>query len=110
MHKKKGIPAVQLPAALPIGFTGHRKLEDESRSRALIFDLVQEQKKSIPVTIYGVSSTAAGGDLLFAEVCMELAIPLRIFLPAPKERFREDFDEATWRRAEQVFARAISIE
>ena len=63
-----------------------------------------------PGAVCGVSSVAAGADLLFAEVCLGLKLPLRIFLPMPKEQFRNDFDAASWERAERVLAGALSVE
>jgi len=60
--------------------------------------------------VYGVSSVAAGGDLLFAESCIQLELPLSVLLPLPREEFRKDFDAATWSRAEQVLSKAASIE
>ena len=66
--------------------------------------------EKVPGVIYGVTSAAAGGDLLFAETCIELNLPIRIFLPVPKEQFREDFDESSWNRAECVFKMALSVE
>ncbi len=60
--------------------------------------------------IYGVASAAAGGDLLFAETCAELHVPIRVLLPVPREQFRNDFDEASWARAESVFKYALSVE
>src|SRR5271169_5509017 len=83
---------VLLPSVLAIGFTGHRHLPDEAKSRAQILQILKEKKEKTPGIIYGVSSAAAGGDLLFAETCIHLGLPLRIFLPMPKEQFREDFD------------------
>jgi hypothetical protein len=52
---------------------------------------------------------AAGGDLLFAESCVQLGIPLRVLLPLPQKYFRKDFDTATWVRAEQVLSKAVSV-
>jgi hypothetical protein len=101
---------VRLPAVLAIGFTGHRTLPDEAMSRELIRKFLTEQKAKTPATIYGVSSAAAGGDLIFAETCIEFGIPLRILLPVPAELFREDFDAAAWARAERVLKAAFSIE
>jgi hypothetical protein len=101
---------VRLPAILAIGFTGHRKLPDEAKSRRLIRDFLLEQKSATTAIVCGVSSAAAGGDLLFAESCMELGIPLRVLLPMPPEQFRNDFDAATWERAERVLSSAISVE
>jgi hypothetical protein len=102
--------AIQLPAVLAIGFTGHRNLPDEARSRRLIYDFLAEKKASTPEILLGVSSVAAGGDLLFAESCIALEIPLRVLLPLTREAFRKDFDEATWSRAEEAMRRAISVE
>jgi hypothetical protein len=69
-----------------------------------------EWRAKTPGVIYGVASAAAGADLLFAETCLELNLPIRIFLPVPKEKFREDFDELSWERAESVFKKALSVE
>lgn len=103
-------PAVRLPAILALGFTGHRNLSNETRSREAIRKTLVEWKSKAAGTVYGVSSAAAGGDLLFAETCLELHLPIRIFLPMPKEQFRADFDEPSWLRAEAVMANALSVE
>jgi hypothetical protein len=102
--------AIRLPAVLAIGFTGHRTLPNEAQSRELIRKFLEERKASTAATVYGVSSAAAGGDLVFAEVCIQLAIPLRILLPVSAEFFRQDFDEATWTRVEQVLKAAFSVQ
>jgi hypothetical protein len=99
-----------LPAALAIGFTGHRALQDEAKCREAIFGFLEQRRASASGLVYGVSSVAAGGDLLFAESCIELALPLRVLLPLPVDEFRRDFDEKTWRRAEQVLSKAASVE
>ncbi len=102
---------VILPSVLAIGFTGHRHLPDEAKSRAQILQILKEQKEKTPgIVLYGVSSAAAGGDLLFAESCIQLGLPLQILLPMPKEQFREDFDEPTWQRVENVLSQAMSVE
>ena len=36
----------------------------------------------------GISSGANGGDLLFREVCEELKVEHRLYLPLPPDRFR----------------------
>lgn len=101
---------IRLPAVLAIGFTGHRSLPDEAASRTVLCDFLRGYKASTPAILVGVSSVAAGGDLLFAESCLELDIPLRILLPMPVEDFRSDFDAAAWARAEHVLAHAVSVE
>src|SRR5580700_9632008 len=102
--------SLQLPTTLAIGFTGHRQLPDEAKSRTAIRKILLEWIDKTPGVVYGVSSAAAGGDLLFAETCIELHLPMRILLPVPREQFREDFDEASWARAEAVFRKALSVE
>jgi hypothetical protein len=102
--------AIHLPAVLAIGFTGHRNLPDEARCRKWISDFLQERKAATPGIVYGVSSAAAGGDLLFAESCLQLGLPLRILLPVPKDDFRSDFEAATWARVERVLSQAVSVE
>jgi len=106
----KSARPIILPSIVAIGFTGHRVLEDESRSRIRILEFLQDFKAKTNKTIYGLSSAAAGGDLLFAESCIQLGIPLRILLPLPKERFRQDFDNVTWTRSESAMQHAISVE
>jgi len=103
-------PSIQLPAAVAIGFTGHRSLEDEAQCRKWILDFLRRQKNSIPALVYGVSSVAAGGDLLFAESCIQLELPLCVLLPLPLDEFRQDFTPADWARAEQVLSKAASVE
>jgi hypothetical protein len=102
--------SIVLPSTVAIGFTGHRNLPDESKSRACILKFLQEYKSGTNKIVYGVSSAAAGGDLLFAESCLQIGLPIRILLPVSKEQFREDFDEPTWNRAELVMQRAFSVE
>ncbi len=102
--------SIQLPATVAIGFTGHRALGDEERCRKLIFEFLERRKASSAGLVYGVSSVAAGGDLLFAESCIELALPLCVLLPLPAEEFRKDFDEAGWVRVEHVLCKAASVE
>jgi hypothetical protein len=102
--------AIRLPSVLAIGFTGHRNLPDEIMCRTLICDFLREQKARRSSVVYGVSSAASGGDLIFAESCLELEIPLRILLPLPREEFRIDFDSATWMRVEQVMSKAVSVD
>jgi len=107
---KGTIPLVQLPEVLAVGFTGHRKVPYETKSRQVIRDFLAKQKESHHGVLYGVSSAAAGGDQLFAESCLELNIPLRILLPRPAEQFRADFDETSWLRTVRIIENAISVE
>ena len=110
MSFMRSSPSVKLPTTLAIGFTGHRELPDETRCREAIRKVLEDWKSRVSGVVYGVSSVAAGGDLLFAEICLELDVAVRVLLPLRKERFRDDFDDATWKRAERVLASALFVE
>jgi hypothetical protein len=99
-----------LPAVRAVGFTGHRHLPDEALARQAIREFLTSEKDRAGAVLYGVSSAAAGGDLLFAESCLELGLPLRILLPMPQQQWRSDFDEASWSRVENVLGQALSVE
>jgi hypothetical protein len=106
---KNNMTTIALPPVLVIGFTGHRRLLDEAASRARVTALLAETKASASGLLSCVSSVASGGDLLFAESCLDLGLPLNVLLPLPKNEFRDDFDEPTWERVERVLARALSV-
>ena len=101
---------IRLPATLAIGFTGHRTLPSETECRKQMLHLLAQQKAAFAGTVYGVCSVAAGGDLLFAESCAALGIPLRILLPLPIEDFGADFDPSNWARAQHAISNAISVD
>jgi hypothetical protein len=101
--------AVRLPEVLAVGFTGHRKLAEQARCRAQILAFLREQSAG-GLAVYGVSSVATGADLLFAESCLQLGLPLRVLLPMPQESFRRDFATEEWARVEAVLRAAISVE
>lgn len=103
-------PSIKLPTTMAIGFTGHRTLGNEDKCREWIVDFLTQQKASGVGAVYGISSVAAGGDLLFTESCIQLGLPLSVLLPLPREEFRKDFDAVTWSRVEQVLNKATSIE
>ena len=106
----EAVSGVRLPEVLALGFTGHRKLDDEGQCRQWIYAYLEQRKAADRWTVCGVSSVAAGADLLFAESCIALGIPLRVLLPLAREEFRKDFDEATWARAEEAMRSAVSVE
>ena len=101
--------AVRLPLVQAIGFAGHGAVLDESKSRALIEELLKERKAAAQGIVYAITSIAAGAALLFAESCLELQIPLRVLLPAPQATFKEHLDPFIWPRVEKVLAQAMSV-
>jgi hypothetical protein len=101
---------VRLPVALAIGFTGHRNLPDEAKSRLLLVELLRERVKLTKGVVYGVSSIAEGGDLLFGEACIELGISLQLLLPMPAEALYASIDASVRARVRGVVEHAISVE
>jgi hypothetical protein len=102
--------SVILPITFAIGFTGHRRISGKETARVAVRKFLAAQQAESLARIYGVTSVAAGADLIFAETCLELGIPLRVLLPFPPEEFRKDFDEPTWQRAEYAMAQALSVD
>jgi hypothetical protein len=74
---------VILPSVLAIGFTGHRHLRDEARSGVQILDFLKEKKEKFTGVVCGVSSVASGGDMFFAEACIQLGLQLGVLLLLP---------------------------
>ncbi|MFD0893135.1 DUF4231 domain-containing protein [Luteolibacter ambystomatis] len=83
-----------------VGFAGHRAVPDPAGAKAAIARELEVVRSSIDGELVGISSAAAGADLLFLEACGEAGIRTVVLLPFPRERFHEDFDdEAEWQRA-----------
>ena len=78
-------------------FTGHR-LDDDNRpvprfprqmeppAHAAIRGSVRALLRKHGAAI-GIAGGASGGDILFHEVCGELGVPSRVYLPLPIDRF-----------------------
>ncbi len=61
--------------------------------------------------IVGLSSAAAGADLIFLETCADLGIRTVVILPFERERFSEDFeDPEAWKRATERMDSALWCE
>lgn len=94
-----------------IGFAGHRRVPDPAGAKAAILGCLKEFKASAEGEWAGRSSAAAGADLIFLEACRDLGIAYSIVLPFPKERFREDFEDASeWEKACSLMDGAASVE
>lgn len=82
-------------ASRVILFTGHRVDAPERkvprfpaaqvpRARQMIFEAVKKEKERADGPLLGLTGGASGGDILFHEVCEELAIPSEMYLVVPK--------------------------
>jgi len=83
-----------------IGFAGHRSVPDRAALKAVLRREMDGFVAGFNGEVIGVSSAAAGADLLFLEVCAEAGIRSVVILPFDRKRFQDDFDDPEeWRRA-----------
>lgn len=98
-----------LPLFHVVGFTGHRQLADEARAAGYINQALAGLKGEAAGEWIGVSSAAAGSDLLFAAGVLEAGFTWEAVLPLPAIDFQKDFAPEEWRRAEALLGRAETI-
>lgn len=83
-----------------VGFAGHRAVADPAGAKAAISRELEMILATVSGELVGISSAAAGADLLFLDACQEAGLKTVVLLPFPKERFSEDFDDpADWEHA-----------
>ncbi|MEO5915173.1 MAG: hypothetical protein ABIS50_13135 [Luteolibacter sp.] len=83
-----------------VGFAGHRGVPDRAAAKAVISRELKTICGTVSGELVGISSAAAGADLLFLDACREAGLKTVVLLPFPKERFQEDFgDPADWEHA-----------
>lgn len=61
--------------------------DKENAARAAIKKAVQQETENIEGPVVGIAGGACGGDILFHEICGELAIPTELYLALPREQF-----------------------
>jgi len=93
-------------------FTGHRvdsakrktprfPQSKEPQAKEAIRQALLEQKAITPGSVFGVAGGANGGDILFLELCEELAIPTDMLLTLPDDQFVDASvvsDDPGWER------------
>jgi hypothetical protein len=93
--------APKLPPARVILFTGHMidppgtetpRFPDSLRqaARQAIRNAVRQEIGRTDGAVVAIASAASGGDLLFHDVCEELNIEHRLYLPLPPDSFRNE--------------------
>ncbi|MBL4852573.1 MAG: hypothetical protein JKY90_09935 [Gammaproteobacteria bacterium] len=92
-----------------IGFTGHRQLDDEKLVRSALADCLDNFIEKYG-SIVSYSSVASGADTLFLETAEAQSVPAMIVLPFGQSRFKADFKEEDWLRAEKQIHRAIEFD
>lgn len=90
-----------------LGFAGHRSLADPAGAKAVLLAEIRRLVAVLDGEVTGISSAAAGSDLLFLEACQELGLKTFVLLPFPLARFQEDFDDPNeWERARALIEAA----
>jgi hypothetical protein len=56
--------------------------------RARIREMLQQEKDRTEGELLAIASGASGGDILFHEMCIELGLASRLYLPLPHDAFR----------------------
>jgi hypothetical protein len=102
--------SVRLPKVYAIGFVGDSSLADEGMCRRAIERFLSEQRGVADRILYGVSTLAVGGQLIFAESCIALGVPLRLLLPLAQDRFLSESNAPVRERFERVIDNAMSVE
>jgi tetratricopeptide (TPR) repeat protein len=76
--------------------------------RAAIKSRLQQEQGRTDGSLAAVASGASGGDLLFHEVCAELGIEHRLYLPLPPDRFRNESVSPAGREWEDRFDQLLT--
>jgi len=77
--------AIRLPSVLRNRIYGTQEASRmKRRAGSWSATFSETKRRQSQESFMGVSSAAAGGDLLFAESCVQLEIPLRVLLPLPR--------------------------
>lgn len=99
----------RLPQFHVVGFTGHRRLDDQAAAAASLAAALAELKRLAPGEWIAVSSAAAGSDLLFARLVLDCGMSWHALLPLPQATFRQDFSTEDWREAEALLDSAETV-
>ncbi len=101
---------VRLPHVLTIGFAGYGPLADPAVTRERIDQYLADRRSAAARVVCGVCSLAGDAQPIFAESCIAAAIPLRLLLPLPRDRFLQEYSGAEKHRITQILDTAVSIE
>ena len=101
--------ASHLPQYHVVGFSGHRQLPDVARAERLLAEALEALARQAPGEWIGLSSAAAGSDLVFARQLLARQAAWRVLLPFAPVEFARDFPAAEWAEVERLLATAESV-
>ncbi|CAN5445257.1 hypothetical protein BH11PSE7_BH11PSE7_13690 [soil metagenome] len=94
MDSLKPVDSNGLGIAIVLGVTGHRDMADAEGVRRLLRQEIARLQAIYPHSPFtGLSSLAEGADRLFADVILELGMPLYVPLPLVAADYEKDFPE-----------------
>ncbi len=92
-----------------LGFAGHRNVPDKAALALAVRRELLHIRETYGPKLIGISSAAAGADLIFLKTCVDLRLPTIVILPFPEERFSDDFEEhEEWALAEKLIGVALA--
>lgn len=77
-----------------LGFAGQRDVIDSEHLRAVTRSEVIAMRDLLGKRMIAITSAAPGADGIFLKTCVELRIPVIVFLPFPEEQFADVFKDA----------------
>ena len=99
----------QLPQFHLVGFAGHRRLTDVEIAATWLSAALASLRTQALGEWLGVSSAAAGSDLLFARTVLDHGMSWQALLPLPQAEFQQDFTSDEWQQVEALLAQAESV-
>lgn len=93
---------------LKIGVSGHRQLENPLHEKEEIILFLKNFQGNSDVV--AISSLAEGADTIFANVALELGIPLMAMLPLSQEEYKKDFNGEALEEFEKLIKQAKSVD
>ncbi len=98
-----------LPLFHVVGFTGHRQLKDAAHAGAWLQQAMETLRNEGTGEWIGVSSAAAGSDLLFARQVRAAGLAWQAMLPFPPAEFQKDFAPEAWPEVAALLAEAETL-
>lgn len=102
--------ANQLPLFHVVGFSGHRELNDAAEVANAIIAILDELRREAPGEWIGLSSAAAGADLIFVHAVLGQSMGWEALLPLPLVDFEKDFAPGEWPEVKRLLAQAEHLE
>lgn len=102
--------AAQLPLFHVVGFSGHRELNDAAAVAKTITESLDDLRREAPGEWIGLSSVAAGADLIFVRTVLGQSMGWEALLPLPVVDFEKDFTPQEWLKVQALLSQAEYLE